>query len=132
MRTIKLLGTLGVAAALCFVIVANFSAVESRFQCPGQLSSTDGFHPLTVHLKLEEYRWWVGLWSDSDAAVHIEVPNTYVDYFHNVDRVGDQFHIRDSAYKLKGNYSTLSNALAISLPLRLPTDFFDGNCRRND
>lgn len=74
----------------------------------------------------------MGLWSESNAAVHIEVPNTYVDYFGHVKKVGDQYQIFDSGNKLKGNFSTLSKALAISLPLKLQTDFFDGNCTKSD
>lgn len=132
MKAIKILGTFGVAVVVLFVFLANFSAVESRFQCPGQLSSTDGSRAITVFLKIQEYRWWGRLWSESNAAVHIEVPNTHVYYFGNVKKVGDQYQIFDSARKLRGNFSTLSNALAINLPLKLQTDFFDGNCRKSD
>jgi hypothetical protein len=128
MKVMKILGAVGVAVLLLFVFVANFSAVESRFQCPGELSSTDGSHPLTVFLKLEEYRWWVGLWSESDAVIHIEIPNTYVVYFGNVKKVGDQYQIFDSSQRIKGNFSTLSKVLAINLPVKLQTDFFDGTC----
>jgi len=132
MKLMKILGAIGVAVLLLFVIVAKFSTVESRFQCPGEISSTDGIRPVTVYLKLEEYRWWVGLWSESDAAVHIEIPNTYIDYFGNVKKVGDQYQIFDSAKSLKGNFSTLSKTLAIQLPIKLKTDFFDGTCKRSD
>jgi len=130
MKAVKILGAIGGAVVLLFLFVANFSAVESRFRCPGEISSTDGSHPVTVYLKLEEYRWWVGLWSDSDAAIHVEIPNTYIDYFGNVKKVGDQYQIRDSAKNLKGNFSTLSKTLAIQLPVKLKTDFFDGTCNK--
>ena len=130
MKLLKYLGALVVAALLLFVFVANFSAVESRFQCPGELSSKDGSHPVTVYLKLEEYRWWVGLWSEPDAAIHVEIPNTYVDYFGNVKKVGDQYQIRDSANSPKGSFSALSKTLAIQLPVKLKTDFFDGTCKK--
>ncbi len=132
MKAIKILGAIGVVVLLLFVFVANFSAIESRFQCPGMISSTDGSRPVTVYLKLAEPRWWVGLWSESDAALHIEIPNTYVDYFGNVKRVGDQYQIFDSANRIKGNFSTLSKTLAINLPLKLQTDFFDGTCKKSD
>jgi hypothetical protein len=132
MKAMKILGAFGVAVVVLFVSLANFSAVESRFQCPGQISSMDGSRAMTVYLKLQEYRWWVGLWSDSNAAVHIEVPNTHVDYFGNVRKIGDQYQIFDSANKLNGNFSTLSKSLTINLPLKLQTDFFDGNCRKID
>lgn len=132
MKAVKILGAIGGAILLLFVFVANFSAVESRFQCPGEISSTDGSRPVTVYLKLEEYRWWVGLWSESDAAIHVEILNTYVDYFGNVKKVGDQYQIFDSAQRIKGNFSTLSNALAMNLPLKLQTDFFDGICKKGN
>lgn len=85
MKALKILGVIGSAVVLLFVFVANYSTVESRYKCLGEVSSTDGSHPETVYLKLEEYRWWVGLWSDSDAAIHAEIPNTSVDYFGNVN-----------------------------------------------
>jgi hypothetical protein len=130
MKAVKILGPIGGAVVLLFLFVANFSTGESRFQCPGVISSTDGSHPINVYLKLEEYRWWVGLWSKSDAAIHVEIPNTYVDYFGNVKKVGDQYQIWDSAKNLKGNFSNLSNTLAIQLPVTLKTDFFDGTCSK--
>ena len=130
MKALKILGAIGGAVVLLFVFVANYSTVESRFQCIGEVSSTSGSHSVTVYLKLEEYRWWVGLWSDSDAAVHVEIPNTSFDYFGNVKKVGDQYQIWDSANNLKGNFSSLSKTLAIQLPVKLKTDFFDGACSK--
>ncbi len=132
MKLIKILGATGVAVLLLFVFVAKFSTVESRFQCPGQISSTDGLRPITVYLKLEEYRWWVGLWSESDAAMHIELPNIHIGYYGNVKKVGDQYQIFDFAESPKGNFSTLSKTLAIQLPIKLKTDFFDGTCKKID
>jgi hypothetical protein len=130
MKALKILGAIGGTVVLLFVFVANYSTVESRFQCIGEVSSTGGSHPVTVYLKLEEYRWWVGLWSESDAAIHVEIPNISVDYFGNVKKVGDQYQIWDSANNLKGNFSTLSKTLAIQLPVKLKTDFFDGTCSK--
>ncbi len=132
MKVMKILGIIGVAVILIFVFLAKFSVVESRFQCPGKISSTDGLRPATVYLKLKEYRWWVGLWSESDAAIYIEVPNTYIDYFGDVKKVGDQYQIFDPAKRIKGNFSFLSKTLAINLPIKLQTDFFDGTCTRSD
>lgn len=128
MKVVKVLGGFVVAALLLFVFVAKFSAVESRFQCPGEISSKGGSHPVSVYIKLEEYRWWVGLWSESDAALHLEIPNTAFDYFGNVKRVGDQYQIFDSQKNLKGNFSTLSKTLALSTSAGL----FDGVCKTSD
>ena len=86
MKAVKILGAIGGTVVLLSLFVANFSAVESHFRCPGEISSTDGSHPVTVYLKFEEYRWWVGLWSESDGAIHVDIPNAYVEYFGNVKR----------------------------------------------
>jgi hypothetical protein len=132
MKIMKILGVIGVTVILLFVFLTKFSTVGSRFQCPGEISSIDGSHPITVYLKLEEYRWWVGLWSESDAAVYIEIPNTHVDNFNDVKKVGDQYQIFDSSKKVKGNFSVLSKALAINIPLREQINFFEGVCSEID
>ena len=67
-----------------------------------------------------------------NAAIQIEIPNTHIDYFGTVKKVGDQYQIFDSTNSLKGNFSTLSKTLAIQLPIKLKTDFFDGTCKNSD
>ncbi|MFZ2490258.1 MAG: hypothetical protein WA208_02120 [Thermoanaerobaculia bacterium] len=128
MKVIKTLGGIGVVLIVVYIILVKYSTVESRFKCEGQLTSTDGATPVFVYMRLEEYRWWVGLWGDSDGAIHIEIPNTYVGYFGDVTSVGDQYQIRGSSKELVGNFSALSNTLAIRLPVSRETDFFDGTC----
>lgn len=128
MKLIKYLGALVVAALLLFVFVVNFSSVESHFQCSGKISSEAGSYPTTIYMKLAEYRWWVGLWGDSDGALWIEIPNKVVEYYGHVVEVGDQLQIFNSPKELKGNFSTLSKTLAISTPV----GFFDGTCTKNE
>ena len=128
MKLMKYLGALIVAALLLFVFVANFSAIESRFQCSGEIYSESDLHPATIYMKLQEYRWWVGLWSESDGSVWLEIPNKTFEYFEHVVEVGDQLQIFDSQKKSKGYFSTLSKSLAISTPVWS----FDGTCKRND
>ena len=128
MKLVKILGALVVAVVLLFLFIVKFSAVESRFECPGKLTSKDGSHPVTAYIKFEEYRWWVGLWRESDAALYLEIPNTAFDYFGYVKRVGDQYQIFGSQKNLKGNLSTLSKTLALSTSV----GFFDGVCKKND
>lgn len=127
MRTIKYLGASVMVALLLVVFIANQSSVESGFECSGKLSSKEGSLPTTIYIKLEEYRWWVGLWSHSDGALRLEIPNKWVEYYDRVAEVGDQVQIlRDQ--DLKGNFSSLSRTLALSTP----KGFFDGVCKRND
>lgn len=128
MKALKYVGALLAIATLLFIFVANFSSVASNFECVGKTSAEGSSQPATIYIKLEEYRSWVGLWSESDASLQMEIPNTFVDYFGHVVKVGDQYQIFDFDKKLKGNFSTLSKALALSTP----TGFFDGVCKRND
>lgn len=120
------------AVLSCYLFVVKFSMVESRYECVGTLSSTDGDKPLNLYLKLGTYRWWVGLWSNSDGEAHTEIPNTHIGYFSNLKKVGDQYQIFDFEMNIKGNFSTLSSVLALQIPVKLATDFFDGKCKKID
>jgi len=127
MRTIKYVGASLLLVLAIIVLVFTSSIAESRFECAGTLSSKDGSLPETVYFKLDEYRWWVGLWSDSDGDLRLEVPNRSVEYYDRVTEVGDQLQIFDDQ-KLHGNFSTLSRALALNTPV----GFFDGVCKTID
>ena len=122
----KYFGAVVIAALLLFLFVVNFSSVESRLQCSGEISSKGGSRPTTIYMKVAEYRWWVGLWGDSDGALWLEIPNELFEYYGHVIEVGDQLQIFDSEKKIRGNYSTLSKTLTISTP----AGFFDGTCKR--
>ena len=69
MKLLKYLGAFLVAALGLFLFVVNFSAVETRFQCSGEIASQNTRQQTTIFMKLDEYRWWVGLWSESDGSV---------------------------------------------------------------
>jgi hypothetical protein len=118
-------GILG-AGLLLFLFIVNFSAVESRYECAGELTTADAKRKATAFLHLEEYRWWVGLWSDSDAALWVEVPNETVEYFSYIVRAGDQMQIFENPTVLEGTFSTLSRRFA----LKTHAGFFDGSCKR--
>src|SRR6266704_2051704 len=45
--------------------------------------------PATIYIRLATYRWWVGLWSVSNAALWLEIPNETVDYFERVVKSRD-------------------------------------------
>ena len=70
----------------------------------------------------------IALSGDSDAALHLEIPNRDYDYFGLLKRVGDQYQIFDSQKKPKGNFSTLSKTLALDTSV----GFFDGVCKKVD
>ena len=129
-KALKYLGFALAGLIVLFLFVANFSATEKSFACSGTITKENiSQGSKTVFIKLTEYRPWVGLWSDSSGSVHLEIPNEWYDYFDHVEVVGDQLQIFDSYPQktIKGNFSTLSNALAIDTPAGL----FEGNCVAN-
>ncbi len=110
-----------------FVMLMNFSAAESRFECLGTTRADRGLpENATVFIKLIEYRPWI-VWADSDASMHFEIPNRHIEYFEHVMRAGDQMQIFSSHRdpKIRGNFSKLSHTLAIATPY----GFFDGSCK---
>ena len=130
-KTKKLLKYIGIpifTLIVLFLIVVNFSAVESSFKCSGQLSLDGNTQSKTIYMKLTQYRPWVGLWSDSSGSVNLEIPNEWVEYYEHVEEVGDQYQIFETYPQktLKGNFSLLSKTLAIDL--ESPFGFFDGLC----
>lgn len=80
----------------------------------------------TIYLKVHRYRWWVGLWSDSDGSTWLEIPNVMVHYYPQIKVVAeDHLQISEGHGDLKGTLSTLSNALKLSTPVGI----FDGACK---
>lgn len=125
MRLLKYLGALLVAALGLFLFVVYFSAVETRFQCSGELSSQGNSQKAILHMKLNEYRWWVGLWSNSVGDVTLEVQNKpLVDHFGNIEKNGDLLQIYDYEKRPQGYFSILSKTLAITTSRWS----FDGTC----
>ena len=123
MAIIKFIGYFFLIAILLFIFVANFSSVESNFECSGEMTSNGSSKPSTIYIKFEKYRWWIG--GDSDGNLYLEIPNETVQYFSNVVDVGPQVQILSSQNEIKGNFSTLSKTLAFSTPV----GFFDGTCK---
>jgi len=112
---------------LVFVFVANFSAIEYPYECKGSFKKGDEqYEDATIYLKLSDYRFWVGIWGESDASLNIEIPNKHVAYYGHLKEVGDQLQIYDYDKSLKGNFSKLSKTLSLQTYL----GFFDGMCNK--
>ena len=124
MKFAKYMGVLLLVVVGLFLFVANFSSVASNYECAGEISFDESSESKTIYIVLEEYRWWVGLWSDSDGNVKLEIPNKHLDYYSHVVEVGSQLQIYDPPNEMKGHFSTLSKTLA----LKTPYGFFDGKC----
>ncbi|MBU1180259.1 hypothetical protein KJ885_04910 [Patescibacteria group bacterium] len=121
--------TLILGAVSLFFIVVKFSAVETRFKCSGEISYKGKTYSTDVYIKVNEWRWWVGLWSDSDGDVALEIPNTIHERYNHVEEVGEVLHIYRGYPNLRGQFSKLSKTLAIDIPF---FGFFDGTCKKAD
>jgi hypothetical protein len=117
MKLLKFVVTISAAilvvSLLGFVCAANFSAVESHFQCTGKLYDDGEWHSATVYIELEENRWWVW-WRESDGALKLQLPDTSIDHYGYTARKGNQYHILVSSNNdIKGSLSNLTMKLAV-------------------
>ncbi|MDP3771982.1 MAG: hypothetical protein Q8Q94_01230 [bacterium] len=128
-KSLKYVGSGVLGIVVLFFFAANFSEVESSFQCSGEISLNGTTRPMTVYMKLTEYRPWVR--SDSNGSINLEIPNEWVEYYGHIEEAGDQLQIFETYPQktLKGNFSKLSKTLAIDL--EPPFGFFDGTCVAN-
>jgi hypothetical protein len=125
------LAALFLSGLIVLWVVSEYSSIEYRYECSGEISDADS-QPLTVFIKLAEYRWWVGLWSDSYGSMWIEVPATTLHWVEHIRKVGDQLqlykieYVRGGEKVMQGHFSTLSKHLSVKIPA---VGFFDGTCR---
>ena len=106
------------------VFVGNFSEKERRYRCDGSTTNGEVKKDSSMYMKLNEYRWWVNLWSKSDGNLLVEIPNIRIEYYGNVRRVGDQFQFSDYKDNLKGYFSDLSKTIRLDIG----ENQFDGKC----
>lgn len=129
MKLLKYLGVFLAVAFVGFVVVVNFSAVETFFKCSGKVSHQDNSQQAIIFMKLHEYRWWVGLWSNSAGDVTLEVQNKPLTaVYSQVTKNGDLFNFYDFDRTPIGYFSTLSKTLAITTRYWV----FDGTCKKVD
>ena len=115
MNTLKAIGTVIGAIVIVFMLAAKLSSVQSTYACTGALSSNGTQQSVTTFLKLERYRWWVGLWSDSAGAAWVEIPNKAVTYLSHITESGDLLQLWYNPGEFNGNFSTLSGALGVNI-----------------
>jgi hypothetical protein len=124
MRTVLATAAVVVAAIVGFFLVGG-TARESRFKCEGRFESGPVSEPMTVFLEIAEYRWWIGLWSDSNGSVRFEVPTESVDYAPRIADLGERVLIYGFRNETKGQYTKLSQTLSYELP----NGVFEGPCK---
>lgn len=106
-----------------FVIVLFFSAKSTNYECTGsfQKNSTDK----VIFLKHKEYRFWVGLWSDSKGMLWVEIPGKDLDVVTDIKEAGTLLQLYGYNKEMKGHFSPLSKFISI----KISSDFYDGQCK---
>jgi hypothetical protein len=113
-----------------FLVIANFSEKEQRYECSGNTTGPQARADLKLYLKTTEFRWWIKLWGESQGTVWVELPREFTYSFGHVKIAGEKWDIyKDiTPRQLTGDFSTLSRALAIELG----QEVFRGQCRPLD
>ncbi|MBP6891900.1 hypothetical protein KBB92_03150 [Candidatus Shapirobacteria bacterium] len=129
-KVVKYSGFAVLGIAIILLVLIKFSAVETNFKCSGEITKNNISQGQSiVYIKLTEYRPWVGLWSNSDGSIDLEIPNGWFDYFEQIEKNGDHYLIY-KAYPEKtfqGIFSLLSKTIAINTPQGV----FEGSCSSN-
>ena len=122
---------LTVLVVLGLIVLAYFSAVEKKYKCVGKFAKDGRSTDATVYIELSQYRWWVGLWSDSDGDMVVEAPSVGWGYVYwLLKENGNRIRIHETfPEKYIGDFYTFSGSLT------LVTDYagtFKGECTRFD
>jgi hypothetical protein len=106
------------------VVILFFSETTKNYECTGsfQKNTTDK----VIFLKHKEYRFWVGLWSESKGMLWIEIPGKDVDAVTKIKKVGNSLQLYGYSDEIKGHFSTLSKFISI----KISNDFYDGQCKK--
>jgi hypothetical protein len=128
MKAAKVIGGLLLTVVFLLFFVAKFSSVPTRFECIGEMSADGRSQPATLYFKLEEYRWWVHLWGNSDGAVFTEFPDKTVEFYSHIERLGDDVFAIYQNETIKGRFSRLSHRL----DLATTAGSFEGKCSKID
>jgi hypothetical protein len=112
--------------AVLLLVQIKFSEIQSKYECDGVFSSADQKTAGKIFIELNEFRFWVHLWSESDGILYTEIPNELFYYYEEISDIGDIIQIyKDNSFV--GQFSKLSKTLALKTPT---TGFFDGTCKK--
>ena len=123
-RLLKISGIFAASVVAIFLFVANFSTVPSSYECQGKVTLNGVKTSEKIFIRLERYRWWVGLWSSSDGSLHLQIPNELTTYFSDLSITKTQVIIRDDVLPI-GVYQLLSRSFSIQVTRGY---YFEGAC----
>jgi hypothetical protein len=88
---LKLIAGVVLSTALCLYVLVNYSVVRQELTYKGHWKDGPAERD-TAYVQLDEYRWWVSLWSQQrgSGSVRIQTDKRALSiYFDAVSRVGD-------------------------------------------
>ena len=127
-RLLTALVGLAVIAAVGLYIVGNYSELRQELVCAGHWKDAPTENE-TTYVQLNEYRWWVRLWSNTHGNATVQTDKHGLStYLSDVRRVHDgrlamySFHDRDFSKdqlgKFRGGYRAANKEIVIEF---LPT-----------
>ena len=128
MKILKIIFSIIAVVVLLYLFIVFFSGKTTTYACEGNVKTSSGEYEQDAFVELVEYRWWVGLWSDSDASVWIETPkpDSWTYYYGHVTDSGSMLNLfgGQSNNELEGNYKKLSGQLSFNTVQGI----FSGTC----
>jgi hypothetical protein len=103
-------------AFILAILLGLSTSQESKFKCTGTIKTGVDTKTSEAFLKIKDYQWWAGLWSNSGGSIWIEIPNVSNDYFAYIKKYGDQLQISKNQNDIPGSwgfFSSLSNTIII-------------------
>jgi hypothetical protein len=121
-RAFRIFGLLVLSAATILYVAINYSAVVREYTCNGELVRRSERQEDKAFLALEEYRWWVSLWSkDTDGNLKFQTDKTRIfDYVSTVEKLFEgnltAYHLKsDDGSKLIGTFRIANGEFSLSL-----------------
>ncbi len=117
--TLKIIVGVAALVGILIFVVVNFSEISSEFVCEGELLQDAERKQDTAFVVLNEYRWWVHLWGQSDGNIRVQLEKTILDhYVSRIEKIGDDFLAiykfwNDDKTKVVGGLQSASSKLTI-------------------
>jgi len=115
-RLLKVLGGLAVLTTVTLYIIANHSAAQRELTCSGHWRDQSE-NKETAYVQLNEYRWWVRLWSDRQGNAVLQTDKRALsDYIPDVRRIHDgklALYMFHEGQKFKGGYRAANKEITI-------------------
>ncbi len=132
---LKFFAVLAALVVACLFIVVNYSEARQDLICKGHWKEAPS-ESETAYVQLNEYRWWVRLWSDSNGNAKMQTDRRAMsEYISHIVKIHDgrlalySFHDYDFAAnrvgKFRGGYRAANGEITVEF---LTETIFIGTC----